>query len=212
MLVRAIMTPEKNLVKLLPSQTLEEALGMIKEKNFLSLPVVEKGHFIGYISSLYIYEQFLESGRGDFTQYLKENTVGDFVDRSVQPVTDTLYVEEAAEVFFKSNMRFIPIVNHADIFQGILTQKALFELITKVYGLHDAKIVIYSQEFVGMLNRITSILERLDINITNIAKYDTETLGVQEISLRVTGEDLEKSVKRLEEKGIKVREFVPARS
>ena len=92
-----------------------------------------------------------------------------------------------------------------------MTQKALFELITKVYGLHDTKIVIYTQEFVGMLRRITSVLERLDVNITNIAKYDTETLGVQELSLRVKGGNLDEIVRRLEDRGIKVRDVVPAK-
>ncbi len=211
MLVRAIMTSEKNLTTLLPSQSLEEALNRIEDLGYLSLPVVEDGKFIGYISSLYIHEKFIESKEATFSEFLRTNKIEHFVDTSVPPVVDTMYVEEAADAFFRSNMRFIPVVNYAGIFQGILTQKALFELITKVYGLQDAKIVIYTQEFVGMLRRITSVLERMDVNITNIAKYDTETLGVQEISLRVTGGDLEEVVRRLEDRGIKVREFVPAK-
>lgn len=211
MLVRAIMTPERHLTTLQPSQSLEEALEKINQLGYLSLPVVKNDRFIGYISSLYIYEKYIESGEETMSEFLRSNRIEDFVDTSVKPVVDSMYVEEAAKAFFESNMRFIPIVNHAGVFQGILTQKALFELITKVYGLEDDKIVIYAQEFVGMLKRITDVLERMDVNITNIAKYDTETLGVQEISLRITGADIHDVVRRLEEKGIKVREVVPAK-
>jgi len=36
----------------------------------------------------------------------------------------------------------------------------------------------------------------------------TEVMGIQEISIRLEGKDIDKIVKKLEEKGFKVREFI----
>ena len=99
MLVRAIMTPERDLTVLRPSQTLEEALNKINELGFLSLPVVEEGKFVGYISSFYLYRKFVESGEPVFADFLRANIIEDFVDTSVEPPAEMTYVEEAAEAF-----------------------------------------------------------------------------------------------------------------
>ena len=41
---------------------------------------------------------------------------------------------------------------------------------------------------------------------------DTEVMGIQEISIRLVGDNLEKLPEKLQAKGIKVKEFIPAKN
>jgi acetoin utilization protein AcuB len=158
-----------------------------------------------------VYEKFFESGEKDFEAFLQK-PVSDFAYMKVEPVKDTLFIEEAADIFLNQQVRFLPVVNDFGKFLGIVTQKALFRVITKVYGLEDAKIVIHSDDFAGTLLKISDVIYKHGANITNIAQMDTEVMGIQEISIRLVGDNLEKLPEKLQAKGIKVKEFIPAKN
>lgn len=210
MFVRAIMTPAAELMTIRSNQTLKEALELILEEGFLSLPVVDGDTFVGYISKMYIYEKFIESGEKDFDTFLLEE-VRYYAFMDMEPIRDSTYVEDAAEAFFKNRVVFIPVVDGRNHFQGIVTQRSLFEVVVKVFGLEDAKITIYSQDYAGSLASILEIIHRFGSNVTNIAQYDLGLMGTQEISIRVEDKDPQALVEKLKSKGVKVREFQAAR-
>lgn len=210
MFVRSIMTPADELITIRSNQTLKEALELILEEGFLSLPVVDGETFVGYISKMYIYEKFIESGEKDFDTFLLEE-VRYYAFMDMEPIGDSTYVEDAAEAFFRNRVVFIPVVDRRDRFQGIITQRSLFEVVVKVFGLKDAKITVFSQDFAGSLANILEIIQRHGSNITNIAQYDLGVMGTQEISIRVEDKDPQALVERLKSRGVKVREFQPAR-
>lgn len=207
MRVRSIMTPAAKLMVLSPSSAAKSAFELFENNNFLSLPVVDGKTFVGYLSKQYIYDCFFKEGRTDFNAYL-EKPISDFMHEKVLTVTEDIFIEEAAHIFFNEKMRFIPVLGDHDEFLGIITQRAIFKLLTKVYGLKDPKIVIISDDFKGTLAKITEIIYKNGGNITNIAHLDTEVMGLKEISIRLMSDNVEKIVEKLEEKGFKVREFV----
>ncbi len=207
MRVRAIMTPVKELTVLKPSDSAKKAIELIEENGFLSLPVTENKKFIGFLSKQFIYDMFFKSDQTDLRGFLKK-PVSDFIHNKVAPVTPDLLIEEAAEIFFKDKLRFIPVVGDGEEFLGIVTQNALFGILTKIYGLHDPKISILTDDFKGVLTKIAETISKNGGNITNIALLDTEVMGIQEISIRLEGADIDKIVKKLEEKGFKVREYM----
>ncbi|GAB6106375.1 CBS domain-containing protein [Fusibacter bizertensis] len=207
MRVRAIMTPAKDLTVLQPTDSARSAIQLIEDNGFLSLPVVENKIFIGFLSKQFIYDTFFKSGNNDIQAFL-EKPVSEFIFNKVDAVTPDLLVEEAADIFFKNKRRFIPVIGEQNEFLGIVTQNSLFGILTKIYGLHDPKISILTDDFKGVLTKIAETISKNDGNITNIALLDTEVMGIQEISIRLEGNDIDKIVKKLEEKGFKVREFV----
>lgn len=206
MRVRAIMTQAKELTILKPSDTAQHAIHLMEKNGSLSLPVVEHEKFIGYLSKQFIYETFFKEAHTDIDTFL-ENPVSYFIFEKVEAVTPDLFVEEAADIFVKSNKRFIPVLGAHNEFLGIVTQKSIFGVLTKVYGLCDPKIAILTDDFKGVLTKIAETISKNGGNITNIALFDTEVMGIQEISIRLVGNDIDKIVKKLEEKGFKVREF-----
>ena len=201
------MTPVKDLKVLKPNDTAKMAIDLIEKNGFLSLPIADDRKFIGYLSKQYIYDSYFSQENGDIATFL-EKPVGDFVHNRINPVKPDLFIEEAADIFFKNKIRFIPVVDEHDDFVGIVTQNALFGILTKVYGLLDPKISILTDDFKGVLSKIAETISKNDGNITNIALLDTEVMGIQEISIRLEGKDIDRIVKKLEEKGFKVREFV----
>lgn len=207
MRVRAIMTPASELTVLKPTDSAKQAIQLIDDNGFLSLPVAEGKKFIGFLSKQYIYETFFKQKPDDIEGFLTK-PVSEFVFNRVEPITPDLLIEEAADIFFKNKMRFIPVVGSQNEFLGIVTQNALFGILTKVYGLHDPKISILTDDFKGVLTKIAETISKNGGNITNIALLDTEVMGIQEISIRLEGNDIDKIVKKLEDKGFKIREFV----
>jgi len=209
MLIRPIVLPVNKLTTLSPKDTAQKAIQIIEENGFLSLPVVEEKRFIGFLSKQFIYDEFFKSGETDYNKFFQK-TVSEFITTPLEAVKDSTPVEKAAEIFFKSKIRFLPVVDSNNDFVGILTQKALFDIITKVFGLHNAKLVILASDFTGVIAKISEIIYKHGANITNIVQMDTGLMEVKEISIRLECKNLDKLVEKLKSNGIKVREFTPA--
>ncbi len=207
MLVRSIVTPASELMTVSTKDLAKTAFEVIENNGFLSLPVVDEKKFVGFLSKQFIYDEFFTSKASDFQAFL-EKPVGDFINEKVVAVSEDLSVEEAADIFFNNKIRFIPVVDSYDNFVGIITQKALFRIITKIYGLKDPKIVILMDDFKGLLAKLTETISKNGANIVNIANIDTEVMGLQEVSVRVECDDLDKLVEKLKEKGYKIKEVI----
>ncbi len=207
MRVRAIMTPANELTILRPNATAEEAIKLIEDNGFLSLPVAEGDCFLGFLSKQYVYDRYFEEKPEDVSTFM-QRPVSDFVHHRVTPIDQSLLIEEAADLFFKNKIRFLPVIDDRDKFLGIVTQNALFGILTKIYGMKHAKISILTDDFKGILSRIAETIAKNDGNIKNIALLDTEVMGIQEISIRLEGDDIDRIVEKLEEKGFKVREYI----
>lgn len=210
MLIKPIILPVNKIITLSPNDTAEKAIQVIEENGFLSLPVVEDRKFLGFLSKQFIYDEFFKSGETDYKKFFQK-TVSDFISTPLEAVKDSTPVEKAAEIFFKSKIRFLPVVDNNGYFVGILTQKALFDIITKVFGLYDAKIVILASDLAGVIAKISEIIYKHGANITNIVQMDTGLAEFQEITIRLECENLDKLVEKLKNSGIKVREVIPAK-
>lgn len=210
MLIRSIIMPANKLITLSTKDTAQKAIQTIEENGFLSLPVFGDNKFAGFLSKQYIYDEFFKSGETDYNKFFQK-PVAEFITTPLEAVKDSTPVEEAAEIFFKSKVRFLPVVDNDDRFLGILTQKVLFDVIIKVFGLKDAKLVILASDFSGVIAKISEIIYKNGANITNIVQMDTGVMEIKEISIRLEGNDLEKIVEKLKNNGIKVREFIPAK-
>lgn len=207
MVVRSIVTPASNLMMVSTNDLAKKAFDMIEENGFLSVPVVDNKKFVGFLSKQYIYDRFFASKQLSLNDFL-ETTVGEFISEQVDSVSEDLSVEEAADLFFNNKIRFLPVEDSYGNFVGIVTQKSLFRIITKIYGLKEPKIVILMDDFKGMLAKLAEIISKDGANIVNIAHIDTEVMGLQEVSIRVECDDLDRLVEKLKEKGYNVKEVV----
>lgn len=210
MLIKPLVLPVNKLMTLSPKDTAQKAIQIIEDNGFLSLPVVEEKKFLGFLSKEFIYDEFFKSGETDYNKFFQK-TVAEFITTPLEAVKDSTPVEIAAEIFFNSKIRFLPVVDNNDHFIGILTQKAIFDIVVKVFGLNDAKLVILSNDFAGVIAKISEIIFKHGANITNIVQMDTGLAEFKEITIRVECSNLNNLVEKLKNNGIKVREVIPAK-
>lgn len=210
MLIRSIIMPANKLITLSTKDTAQKAIQTIEENGFLSLPVFEDKKFVGFLSKQFVYDEFFKSGDMDYNKFFQK-PVSEFITTPLEAVKDSTPVEEAAEIFFKSKVRFLPVVDSDDRFLGILTQKVLFDVIINVFGLKDAKLVILASDFSGVIAKISEIIYKNGANITNIVQMDTGVMEIKEILIRLECDNLEKIVEKLKSNGIKVREYIPSK-
>lgn len=205
MKVKAIMTHASKLTLLSPNDTAKNAIDAINEKGILSLPVVEGKKFVGFLSKQFVYETFFREGATDIKSFL-ERPLSTFMHNRIEPIRPDLPIEQAAKIFFENNVRFIPVVNEQDDFVGIVTQKVIFGLLIKIYGLEDPKIVVNTNDVKGVISKVADIISKNGGNITNIVQLDTSVKGVRQISIRVIAKDIDKIRAKIKDNGYQLGE------
>lgn len=204
MKVKAIMKPFVDLKCISIDNTIEEALAIIDEHNLLSMPVVDHKKFAGALSKQHIYETFFREFTGTKEEFVKL-PVREMMRTKLLAISENTPIEEAARMFISSKFRFIPVVDKKEELIGIVTQQAIFKEYQKLYGENYNTITIYSYDYKGTLARITETIAKYDGNIKNIVIINTETMGLQEIFVRIDTEHFDSVVKGLVKKGFDVR-------
>lgn len=204
MKVKAIMIPYKDLKCISVDNTIGEALELIEAHQLLSMPVVDHHKFIGALSKQHVYENFFREFHGSKEEFLAL-TVREMMKTKMVTVSEHTSIEEAAATFIASKFRFIPVVGKQEELLGIVTQQAIFKEYQKLFGENYDTFTIYSYDYKGTLAKIAETIAKHDGNIKNIVVINTETLGLQEMFVRVECEDLEDIIKALTKKGFDVR-------
>ncbi len=204
MKVKTIMIPYVDLKCISISNTIEEALALIDEHQLLSMPVVDEKIFIGALSKQHIFEEYFRNYTGTKEEFLQRR-VNELMGVKLISVTEDTTIEEAAALFIASKFRFIPVLNRSDELAGIVTQQAIFKEYQKLFGKDFDTFTIYSYDYKGTLAKIAETIAKHDGNIKNIVIINTETMGLQEIFVRVECEDFDEITKALTKKGFDVR-------
>jgi acetoin utilization protein AcuB len=206
MLVKNILLPKSKLDTISADDTLANALKLIEEKDYLSLPVMEGSELLGVLSSKYVYEMFFKSEEINREKYL-QRPVKELMKIKLPMVLDTMPVEEAAAFLVKHPLRFLPVENENHRFIGIVTYKAILKNFSQIFGLKDTRLVIESYDLKGRLAKLTETIFKAGANISSIVQVDPEVMDLKELVIRVKTDEPKKIVHKLNEAGFKVREI-----
>lgn len=204
MKIKAIMKPFVDLKCISVDNTIEEALAIIDEHKLLSMPVVKDRMFVGALSKQHIFETFFREYEGTKEEFVAQKVETMMRTKMVCVSEDTL-IEDAAKIFITSKFRFIPVVDKKNVLLGIVTQQAIFKEYQKLYGESYHTLTIYSYDYKGTLAKIAETIAKNDGNIKNIVIINTETMGLQEIFVRIESDHFDDVVKALMKKGFDVR-------
>lgn len=204
MKVKAIMIPYVDMKCISVDNTIEQALEIIDEHQLLSMPVVNNKKFIGVLSKHFIFEEYFKNYTGTKEEYLQRK-VSEMMRTKLVSISEDTPIEEAAAIFIASKFRFIPVLNKAEELVGIVTQQAIFKEYQKLFGKDFDTFTIYSYDYKGTLAKIAETIAKHNGNIKNIVVINTETMGLQEIFVRVECDDFEEITKALTKKGFDVR-------
>lgn len=206
MFVKDCMTA--NPISIKPSTPVLEAINTLKKNKIRQLPVVERGQLAGLVtryelltvspspaSTLSVYEMNYLLSKMEVKEVMIKKPV------TVQPSTT---IEEAALVM-RDNKLDALLVTEKDKLLGIITESDVFDQLIKIFGLRKAgsRIVIETEDRVGVLAEVLSEVRNLGINLVGVAIADKSDRKVQ-IMLRVGTADPAELVNKIKENGFTV--------
>lgn len=204
MIANNLMLPAKKLTTVSTKDTIKDAYDKINNEGFLSIPVVDDDTFKGTLSLRMVYEKAFEDGISK--EDILKLKVEDVYDRAIQKVTRFEEIETAVSYLEIKNIPFVAVVDENNTFLGIITHKAVFSLVTSIYGLNKGKrISMLVQDVSGQISKIAKIVSEADGNILSFVIQDPKSkMSVREVIMRVDIEYVDNLVKKLKKSGFVV--------
>lgn len=206
MFVKNRMT--KNPYTIPSSTTIADAVALFREKGFKRFPVVDNGKLVGILTkgdiqsvsptkatSLSIFE---------VNYFLSQITIKEAMTKKVITIEADNLLEEAAVKMRENKISTLPVMENGKLV-GIITESDIFEAFIDLLGFREkgSRITIETKDVPGGIAEISEIFYSLNINITHIAMYAGD--GVRDLIIRSSVLDTSELVKRIKEKGYKIK-------
>jgi len=199
----------KNPVTIDKNVTISEALDMFVTNDFHRLPVVDNtNRLIGLITEGVIQANTPSHATSlsihELNYILNKTNIDSIMIKNVITINPDALLEEAADKMRKHGINCLPVVDASHKLLGIITQKDIFGAFIELLGYYEEGtrlVVDVPEDKVGILAKISALLAKEDINITNLAVYRDETVSVV---IRVSDVRAEKIRALLEENGYQV--------
>jgi len=186
MIVEEIMNDKP--YTLAPTNTVQEALKLMREKKVRHLPVVdEERHVLGVITERDIKEVLPSSLQDEPNSPIFNAKVEDIMVKDPLIGHPLDFVEEVALTFYESKIGCLPIVSGGKLV-GIVTTTDLLYTYIELTGATEpgSKIEIRVSDTPGVLFEITKIFHQHHANVQSVLVYpDSENTQNKILSVRV---------------------------
>lgn len=206
MFVSNLMLSREKLTTVTPRVTIGEALKVMEENKFLSIPVVEGNKFCGAISKEQIYTYYYEKSierQCLLSDFLVENVMR----TDVPAITPFNEIEEAAHFLETKSVSFVPVINKNGEMQGIVTHHAIFHQFTELFGLNKGKrLAIIAYDIPGQISKLSRIITENKGQIISFVVVDPKSLTeVKEIVIRLNTDNMDEILNKVKEAGFKIQ-------
>jgi acetoin utilization protein AcuB len=197
---------KKNVIKILNTATIKEAVELMDKNRFRHLPVVnEIDELVGIISdrdirdarpSVFDTEEHLDY----LTNPVSKIMVADVI--TAHPLD---FVEDVSSIFYEHNIGCLPIeVDYKLV--GIITETDILHTLVQLMGAHQpsSQIEVRVENVAGMLAEIATIIKKRNINITSVLVYPCEDLQHKVLVFRLQTMDPRGVIADIENSGYKV--------
>jgi acetoin utilization protein AcuB len=203
MYLKECLTPLSALSTVYPSDKISKALELMKEKKLYSIPVMDHdGSFYGELSKRSLFELF-EKGvfRGSFEEFITL-PLAEGVDRTIPRLTLEHLFEDALPIIVR--YPFVPIVDEARKFVGIIKRKDMELVLESAFGMgvKGTRMILTHYEGKGILKEIMSVLSSHKANVISCVSFDSRHHGVRRILTKYISNDSDEVIrKELEQRG-----------
>ena len=205
--VNNLMVSKGELVAVTREDNMETALNLIEKNDFLSIPIVEKNKFHGAISKEMIFEFYYKTSRelGKIIS-LSDYRVKEAMNVEIPKINYKDLVENAVDLLYLNKTDFVAVLDESDEFRGILTHKAIFKEFTELFGLNKGnRISVTAYDIPGQILKLTRIISENKGDIISCVVEDPKSrLGVKEVVLRISTDDFDNIVEKIEHAGFKL--------
>lgn len=210
MYITSVLLGRENLTILQKDDSVKKAKKVIEDGGFLSLPVLDGDKFVGAIPIYNIYKQLIDKDKDEKEkEAFLNSTIGNYIQENIPKISSTSLIEDAAELFGRKNIPFVPVIDEEERLEGIITQKAIFNGFSRLLGYkRGTRIVINVPEMKGKLSDLTNAIRKSNSNIISLVVYDPDTpLNVKQVIIRVETDNIDALKQRLSKRGFSIREL-----
>lgn len=207
MYVSNLMVSKEDLVTVTRDDSIQFALDLIEENDFLSVPIVEKNKFYGVITKELIFRYFykLSNEKGQIIS-LSDYKVKEVMTTGLPVVYLNDLVESAANLLYENKAVFVAVLDESGEFKGIITHRNIFGEFTSLFGLNKGnRIAVTAHDIPGQILKLTKIISENGGDIISCVVEDPKSkLAVKEIVIRVETENFRHIVHKVEGAGFRV--------
>ena len=201
------MVSKEDLVTVTRDDSIQFALDLIEENDFLSVPIVEKNKFYGVITKELIFRYFykLSNEKGQIIS-LSDYKVKEVMTTGLPVVYLNDLVESAANLLYENKAVFVAVLDESGEFKGIITHRNIFGEFTSLFGLNKGnRIAVTAHDIPGQILKLTKIISENGGDIISCVVEDPKSkLAVKEIVIRVETENFKHIVHKVESAGFRV--------
>lgn len=205
MIVEQIM--QKEVFTLAPTDTLNDALKLMREKNIRHIPIVdEEGNVAGLITSHDVKNALPSCLKEENHPAIYDTPIEKFMVKEVIFGHPLDFVEDVALTFYESKISCLPIVSGGKLV-GIVTTSDLLNAYIELTGAHQpsSKIDIRLKDKIGTLADVLTLFKKHHANVLSILVFpDNEHLDSRIISIRVRMMNPLPIIKDLRNQGVEV--------
>ena len=199
MYVKSKMTP--NPVTVTPDVSISTAFGIMKERQFRRLPVVQGGKLIGIVTEKELQQVSPSTATSlsvfELNYLLEKTTIKDAMSRDPIAVQDDDLIEKAALLMRTNKVGALPVM-HGDQLVGMITESDIFDAFIDTMGFRNpgVRLDLRLEDRAGSIAAVINAISQAGGNITHLTMH-----GDGELVVRIAEENSEAVVKALEAAG-----------
>ncbi|MGD2036612.1 MAG: CBS and ACT domain-containing protein [Desulfobacterales bacterium] len=197
MLVKNWMS--KKVITIDADDSMEDAMGLLKEHGIRRLPVMKNGKLVGIVTD----RDLKNASASDATTLeihellylLTKVKVKDIMTKDPITVPPDYTVEETAQVLLESKISGAPVVDENGEVVGIITQSDLFRVLMSLTGIENGGIQfgLQVEDRAGSIKEVADFVRIYGGRMVSIlTSYDDVPAGYRKVYIRMHSVDMEK--------------------
>lgn len=189
MLVRDWMS--KEVITIDADETMQQAIGLLKEHDIRILPVMKDSKLVGIITD----RDLKRASASDATSLdihellylISKIKVKDIMTRKSITIPSDYTVEEAAEVLLKNKISGTPVIGSQGEIVGVITKSDIFRVLISLSGIgkRGIQMAIQIEDRPGSLKGVTRVIRDLGGRMVSIlTSYDRVPEGFRNVYIR----------------------------
>ena len=190
MLVKNWMS--KKVITIDADDSMQDAMGLLKEHGIRRLPVMKKGKLVGIVTD----RDLKKASASDATTLeihellylLTAVKVKDIMTRDPITVPPDYTVEETAQVLLESKISGAPVVDDSGKVVGVITQSDLFRVLMSLTGIENGGIQfgLQVEDRAGSIREVADIVRQYGGRMVSIlTSYDDVPAGYRNVYIRM---------------------------
>jgi acetoin utilization protein AcuB len=196
MLVKNWMS--KKVITIDADDSMQDAMGLLKEHGIRRLPVIKKGKLVGIVTD----RDLKKASASDATSLeihellylLTAVKVKDIMTKEPITVPPDYTVEETAQVLLESKISGAPVVDDSGNVVGVITQSDLFRVLMSLTGIENGGIQfgLQVEDQAGSIKEVADIVRQYGGRMVSIlTSYDEVPTGYRNVYIRMHSIDRE---------------------